>query len=73
MQDRLAPVQKFRKSTIDALRALDLEQLAARMATDPLAPILTDDDLEGLAIRRIAVLDRVAELQALHGDKIFAW
>lgn len=73
MQDRLAPLQKFRKSTIDALRALDLEQLAARMATDPLAPILTDDDLEGLAIRRIAVLDRVAELQALHGDKIFAW
>jgi len=73
MHDRLTPLQKFRRSTIDALRALDLERLKAKMATDPLAPILTEADFEGLAIRRIAVLDHAAELQAKHGDNIFPW
>lgn len=71
MQDRLKPLQKFRKSTIDALRALDLDRYKSQLEADPLAPILTDDDLEGLAIRRIAVLDHVAALHKLHGDKIY--
>jgi len=73
MHDRLKPLQKFRRSLIDAVRALDLDRLTATLAADPLAPILTEGDLEGLAIRRIAVLDHVADLQAAHGDTIFAW
>ncbi len=71
MQDRLAPLQKFRKRTIDALRGLDLDAYASRLAADPNGPILSESDLEGLAIRRIAVLDHVAELQQKHGDSIF--
>lgn len=71
MQDRLTPLQKFRRSTIDALRALDLDRLKASLESDPLAPILTESDFEGLAIRRIAVLDHVAALHKLHGDSIY--
>lgn len=65
---RFFPCQRFRKSTIDALEALDISAFHARLERDPLAPLLSDSLLQGLAERRRAVLDHVSALRKKHGD-----
>jgi len=68
MDDRLKPCQRFRRRTVDALRALDVAALGEAMARDPLGPVLDAHLLEGLEVRRRAVLDHVARLRAAHGE-----
>lgn len=68
MEARLKALQRFRRSTIDAVRALDIDAMAADMATDPLAPVLNDKQLDGLAQRRQAVLDHVAAMVGRFGE-----
>ena len=70
---RLASVSKFRRRTIDALRALDTQALKATMAADPLGPILDAAMWRGLETRRTAVLEHVARQQKRFGDAVFAW
>ena len=70
---RLAPLSRFRKRTIDALRALDVRSFGARLAREPLAPILDAQALGGLAARREIVLEHVAAQQQRFGDAVFAW
>jgi hypothetical protein len=73
MEDRLRVLQRFRRSTVEALRALDMERFADTLQRDKMAPLLTDSDLKALEIRRQAVLDRVDELQRTLGDEVLAW
>ncbi len=68
MESRLKALQKFRRSTIDAVRALDVEAFAERLRGDPLAPVLNDKQLDGLRQRRQAVLDHVQTLVARFGE-----
>ena len=68
MQDRrLAEVQRFRRSTIDALRSFDVEHYAARLAQDSNGQILDARHLTNLEIRRQHVLAHVDALVAEHG------
>jgi len=73
MQDRLRVLQRFRRSTIEALRAFDVDSFADTLARDRLAPLLGEGDLKGLEIRRQSVLDRVQELQKSLGDDVLSW
>jgi hypothetical protein len=73
LDERLAQLSRFRKSTIDALRALDVPAFKQRLERETLAPILSDTALGGLAVRREAVLEHVAAQRARFGDAVFAW
>jgi hypothetical protein len=68
MEARLKAVQKFRRSTIEAVRALDVDAFAERLRGDPLAPVLNEKQLDGLRQRRQAVLDHVQSLVARFGE-----
>ncbi len=74
MEARLKALQKFRRSTVDAVRALDIERFEARLAGDPLAPVLTEKQLDGLAQRQQAVIEHVDAMIARFGEaKVLAW
>lgn len=73
LDGRLAPLSKFRRRTIDALRALDIGKLKATMAADPLAPLLDAKMWHGLEVRRQAVLEHVARAHKQYGDVVYAW
>jgi hypothetical protein len=74
MEARLKALQRFRRSTIEAIRALDLEAFAKRLQSDPLAPVLNEKQLEGLRARRQAVLDHVEGLVARFGEaSVLPW
>ncbi len=74
MEARLKALQRFRKSTIEAVRKLDIERLTMRLLTDPLAPVLNEKQLDGLEQRRRAVLEHVDAMVARFGEaRVFAW
>ena len=68
MEARLKALQKFRRSTIEAVRALDVDAFAERLRGDPLAPVLNEKQLDGLRQRRQAVLDHVQSLVTRFGE-----
>jgi len=68
MEARLKALQRFRRSTIDAVRALDIDALCERLEGDPLAPVLNDKQRNGLRQRRQAVLDHVQNLIVRFGE-----
>jgi hypothetical protein len=68
MEARLKALQRFRRSTIEAIRALDVGALEKRMQADPLSPVLNEKQLDGLRQRRQAVLDHVDRLIARFGE-----
>ena len=68
MESRLKALQRFRRSTIEAVRSLDVDALAKRLRTDPLAPVLNEKQLGGLRERRQAVLDHVEAMVARFGE-----
>jgi hypothetical protein len=73
MDSRLRVVQRFRRRTIEAIRALDMRAFERRLAAEPLAPILDENQLYGLSVRRRAILDRVAEMEAEFGAEAMPW
>lgn len=73
MDTRLAMLQKFRRSTIDALKSLSVEKLWARLDAEALAPILNPKLRGGISVRRDAVLKHVAALEEKYGDAIYPW
>lgn len=74
MEDRLSVQQCFRRSTIAALRALDVAALLKTMAADPLGPFLDESLARGLRVRREALLERVDGLIAEHGaEAVLPW
>lgn len=68
MESRLKALQRFRRSTVEAVRALDVDALSRRLRTDPLAPVLSEKQLDGLRERRQAVLDHVEAMVARFGE-----
>jgi hypothetical protein len=68
---RLNVLQRFRRRTIAAVRALDLKRFEARLATEAVTPVLHRPQLLGLATRQKALLQRVADLEAAHGEAIW--
>jgi hypothetical protein len=68
MEARLKALQRFRRSTIEAIRGLDVDAFAKRLKTDPLAPVLNQKQLDGLRERRQAVLDHVDAMVARFGE-----
>jgi hypothetical protein len=74
MEARLKALQRFRRSTIDAVRALDIERFASKLRGDPLAPVLNEKQVDGLAQRRRAVLEHVDAMVTRFGEtRVFAW
>jgi len=74
MEARLKALQRFRRSTIEAVRRLDVERFAARLQSDPLAPVLNERQLQGLEKRRVAVLEHVQEMIARFGEsEVLTW
>lgn len=74
MEARLKALQRFRRSTVEAVRNLDIERFSARLRGDPLAPVLNEKQLDGLGQRRRAVLEHVDAMVARFGEaRVFAW
>ncbi len=68
MEARLKALQRFRRSTVEAVRELDIDRFARRLQTDPLAPVLSRKQIEGLRRRRAAFLEHVAAMIARFGE-----
>jgi hypothetical protein len=66
---RLRHVQRFRRSTIDALREFDIEHYEERLADDALAPLLSDAHLRNLETRRQFLPAHVDALVEAHGEE----
>lgn len=73
MDARLHAIQRFRRSTVEAIRALSIEALRTRVEADSCAPILSDRFYAQLDERRHAVLDHVDRMITEHGDAALAW
>ncbi|MEM9730756.1 MAG: hypothetical protein AAF997_19390, partial [Myxococcota bacterium] len=74
MEARLEALQRFRRSTVEAVRALDVDAFAERLASDPLAPVLNQKQLNGLRERRAAVLAHVDKMVARFGEQeVLPW
>ncbi len=69
MDARLHALQRFRWSTLGRLRRLDRARLERRMAQDPLAPFLSDRQLDDLFERRDHVLEHAAEMERQFGER----
>jgi len=74
MEARLGALQRFRRSTVEAVRKLDVERFAKRLATDPLSPVLNNTQLEGLKGRQQAFLAHVDRMVDRFGEEAaLAW
>ncbi len=74
MEARLKALQRFRRSTVEAFRKLDVDRFAQRLATDPLAPVLNERQLNGLKRRQQAFLAHVDRMIDRFGEReALAW
>jgi hypothetical protein len=64
---QLAAVERFRRKTVEAIRGFDVHGFARRLSHEPLAPILTEQQLERVEVRRQRILDHVAAVERKHG------
>lgn len=71
MERRLTSVQRFRRSTVDALRSFDERSFRKRLATDPLGSPLTESMIAGLVLRIGVVLEHVERTSTRFGERIF--
>jgi hypothetical protein len=71
MEARLRHLERFRPSTVEALRRFDRARFEARIADDPLAPLLDAHQLDGLESRVSAVLEHARAMHTTHGDAIY--
>jgi hypothetical protein len=68
MEARLKALQRFRRSTVEAVRKLDIERFSRNLAADPLAPVLNAKQLDGLEQRRRTLLEHVDAMIARFGE-----
>lgn len=73
MEARLHALQRFRRSTIAAIQAFDIKGFEARLGRELVQPVLGPQQIEGLAARRVALLEWVEEVRKVHGEAIWAW
>ena len=71
MDARLRALQRFRRSTVDRIEALDMETLSRRLGRGPLGPVLGPRQLAQLEIRRRLVLEHVARMEQRFGERAF--
>ncbi|WP_157070335.1 hypothetical protein [Sandaracinus amylolyticus] len=71
MDARLRALQRFRRSTIDTIRALTMDDLRARLMGDPLGAALDETQLEHLEERRRVLLEHVDATLAARGDAVW--
>ncbi len=71
MNARLAELQRFRRRTYEALQRFDMDDFRARLATDPLHPVLDERQLTGLASRIQEAIAHIDRLRERHGDDVF--
>ena len=71
METRLRMVQRFRRETIAAIRAFNMSAFRERLNSDPLAPILSENLLEGIAERLERVVAHVEAMQERFGERIW--
>lgn len=69
MDTRIAQVQRFRRTTIDAIRRFRMESFQRRLDGDPLAPLLDEQQLEHLELRRVHLLEYVEGLCERFGEE----
>jgi hypothetical protein len=68
---RLHALQRFRRETVERIRALDRRRLERRMNEDPLAPFFTERQWEQLEVRRQHLLEYVDQLAAERGAAVW--
>jgi hypothetical protein len=73
MDARLHAIQRFRRSTVEAIRALSIDGLRERVEHDACAPILNARFYAQLEERRVALLAHVDRMIAEHGETAIAW
>jgi hypothetical protein len=74
MDTRLHSVQRFRRSTVDAIRGFSMERYRARVEADACAPVLDDRLYAHLEERRVELLAHVDRMIAEHGEAAtLAW
>ena len=73
MEARLHVLQRFRRRTVEAVRAFDLKHFEARLAREAVTPVLSRAQLNALETRRKALLDWVSEMEGVYGEAIWAW
>lgn len=71
MDTRLTAVQRFRRSTVEAIRGFSLESFRRRIDGDPLAPILNERQLAALMERRRFLLEHVDRMHERFGDRVW--
>lgn len=69
MESRIEVLQRFRRSTYRALGEFRLEDYEARLANDPLAPVLPPHQLEGLALRVDRAIAHIDEMVERFGEE----
>ena len=66
-------LQRFRRRTIAAVRAFDMKKFEERLRSEPVQPVLSRAQLDAFEQRRKALLEWVAQMEAEHGEVIWAW
>ena len=69
MEARFEVLQRFRRSTYESLTDFRLEDYEARLANDPLAPVLPPHQLEGLALRVDRAISHIDAMVERFGDE----
>lgn len=74
MEARLHVIHRFRKSTIEAARNFDMKVFKARLAAEPLAPILSRRNLDHLQERLDALVRWADRMSKRFGEKrVYPW
>jgi hypothetical protein len=68
IDSRLGFVERFDRAFVRHLRRLRIDDLRARLETEPLGPILEDSQFEHLEDRRQALLGHVDAIVARDGE-----
>ena len=71
MEARLHVLQRFRRSTVQAIRALDLNRFEDRLSREVIQPVLRRAQLDGLVDRRRALLEWVSQMERTYGEAIW--
>jgi hypothetical protein len=70
---KLRAVQRFRKRTLRAVERFQLADFEAAMAADPLAPLLSQEQLVALEQRRQRAVAHMLEMHRKFAGRAFPW
>ncbi len=69
LEAQLRAVQRVRRATAEAIERFDLQAFRARLRSEPIQPVLDAARLEGLRVRRQAVLEHLRALRERFGPQ----